>query len=190
MNQQHLAVGARTRWYEGLTGMHWRVLKASFLGWIFDGYEALALVVVLGPMMHSVLSPEQAASPTTYAGLVIGITLLGWGAGGMVGGILADYIGRKRMMLWSVFLYAMFSGFDRVLANLLGVVRAAFPDWPRHGQRMEHRRRAAVGNLAGAGSCERGGLSAIGLWLGHDDRGCRVVRAFVNASAGCRNAGG
>jgi MFS family permease len=90
--------------------MHWRVLKASFLGWIFDGYEALALVVVLGPMLHSVLTPAQATSPTFYAGLVIGITLLGWGVGGMVGGILADYVGRKRMMLWSVFLYALFSG--------------------------------------------------------------------------------
>jgi MFS family permease len=41
---------------------------------------------------------------------VIGITLLGWGVGGLVGGILADYVGRKRMMLWSVFLYAIFSG--------------------------------------------------------------------------------
>jgi MFS family permease len=86
------------------------VLRASFLGWIFDGYEAIALVMVLGPMLHSVLSPEQAASSTIYAGLVIGITLLGWGVGGLVGGILADYVGRKRMMLWSVFLYAIFSG--------------------------------------------------------------------------------
>src|ERR1700750_1083610 len=110
MEQGQVAVGARGRWYDGLTAMHWRVLKASFLGWIFDGYEALALVGVLGPMLHSVLSPEQAESPTTYAGLVIGITLLGWGAGGLIGGILADYVGRKRMMLWSVFLYALFSG--------------------------------------------------------------------------------
>ena len=78
MEHGHLAVSTRNRWYDGLTSMHWRVLKASFLGWIFDGYEALALVVVLGPMLHSVLSPAQAASPTIYAGLVIGITLLGW----------------------------------------------------------------------------------------------------------------
>ena len=110
MDHGHLAPGARTRWTDGLTATHWRVLRASFLGWIFDGYEALVLVVVLGPMLHSVLNPAQAASPTIYAGLVIGITLLGWGIGGMVGGILADYVGRKRMMLWSVFLYAIFSG--------------------------------------------------------------------------------
>jgi len=62
-------------------------------------------------MLHSVLTPEQAASTPIYAGLVIGITLLGWGVGGLVGGILADYVGRKRMMLWSVFLYAVLSGF-------------------------------------------------------------------------------
>src|SRR6202166_1250890 len=110
MDHKQLALIPRTHWYEGLTAMHWRVLKASFLGWIFDGYEALALVVVLGPMLHSVLSPAQAASPTTYAGQVIGITLLGWGAGGLIGGILADYVGRKRMMLWSVFFYALFTG--------------------------------------------------------------------------------
>ncbi|TDV16479.1 MFS transporter [Paraburkholderia caballeronis] len=111
MEQGRIAAGARGRWYDGLTPMHWRVLRASFLGWIFDGYEALVLVVVLAPMLHSVLSATQAASTPIYAGLVIGITLLGWGIGGLIGGILADYVGRKRMMLWSVFLYAVFSGF-------------------------------------------------------------------------------
>src|SRR5258708_11015694 len=116
MNQEQVAAASGTRWYEGLTSMHRRVLAASFLGWIFDGYETLALIVVLTPMLHSVLTPAQAASPTIYAGLAIGITLLGWGLGGMVGGILADYVGRKRMMMWSVFLYAVFSGLT-VCAN-------------------------------------------------------------------------
>lgn len=103
--------GKAAPWHEGLTARHWRVLTGSFLGWVFDGYEALALVVVLFPMLHTLLTPEQMATPAVYAGTVIGITLLGWGIGGLVGGILADYIGRKRMMLWSVFLYALFSGF-------------------------------------------------------------------------------
>lgn len=123
MEQGQAAVGARGRWYDGLTPMHWRVLRASFLGWIFDGYEALVLVVVLAPMLHSVLSAAQAASTPIYAGLVIGITLLGWGIGGLVGGILADYVGRKRMMLWSVFLYAIFSGFT-ALSTSIGMLCA------------------------------------------------------------------
>jgi MFS family permease len=110
MQDTHIALRPKARWYDGLTPTHWRVLRGSFLGWIFDGFEALALVVVLAPMLKSVLTPEQALSTPVYAGGVIGITLLGWGVGGLVGGTLADYVGRKRMMLWSVFLYAVFSG--------------------------------------------------------------------------------
>jgi MFS family permease len=97
-------------WHSRLTPKHWNTLKGAFLGWIFDGYEALALVIVLSPLLHSVLTQEQATSKPFYAGLVIGITLLGWGVGGLVGGVLADYIGRKRMMMWSVFLYAVLTG--------------------------------------------------------------------------------
>ena len=101
---------APARWTAGLTAMHWRVLIGGFLGWVFDGYEAIALIMVLGPMLHALLAPAQLASFPVYAGTAIGITLLGWGVGGLIGGILADYVGRKRMMLWSVFLYAVFSG--------------------------------------------------------------------------------
>jgi len=117
MAQGNVTLGLKSRWYDGITSMHWRVLRASFLGWIFDGYETLALVVVLAPMLHSVLTPSQLTSIPVYAGLVIGITLLGWGLGGMIGGILADYLGRKRMMLWSVFLYAIFSGLTALSPN-------------------------------------------------------------------------
>src|SRR5260370_16408063 len=118
MDHEQVALRSGTHWDEGLTVMQWGVLKASFLGWIFDGYEALALVAVLGPMLHSVLSPAQAASPTTYAGLVIGITLLGWGAGGLIGGILAGFVGRTRMVLWSLFLLGGFFGFAAFLHTL------------------------------------------------------------------------
>src|ERR1700739_4930235 len=110
MQETPIALPRKAHWYDGVTPTHWGVLRGSFLGWIFDGFEALALVVVLAPMLKSVLTPQQAQSTPVYAGAVIGITLLGWGVGGMVGGIMADYVGRKRMMLWSVFLYALFSG--------------------------------------------------------------------------------
>jgi len=126
MQHGNTSIGLRSRWYDELTSMHWRVLRASFLGWIFDGYETLALVVVLAPMLHSVLTPEQAASTPVYAGIVIGITLLGWGLGGLIGGVLADYVGRKRMMLWSVFLYALFSGLTSLSPNLFALCALRF----------------------------------------------------------------
>jgi MFS family permease len=118
-------VSVTTPWYRGLTPMHWRVLTASFLGWVFDGYQAFGLVVIMVPMLHSLLAPAQLANLPTYAGLAIGITLLGWGVGGLIGGTLADYVGRKRMMLWSIFLYAIFSGFTAFVNDftLLCVLR-------------------------------------------------------------------
>lgn len=101
---------SNVRWTDGLTRTHWKILFGSFLGWVFDGFEALALVLVMVPMMHSLLTPEQALSTPFYAGIILGVTLLGWGIGGMAGGVLADYYGRKKVMLWSVFFYALFSG--------------------------------------------------------------------------------
>ncbi len=97
-------------WHAGLTRRHWRILWGSYLGWIFDGYEAVALVYALRPALNTILTPEQAQAPAFYVGLAIGITLLGWGIGGLIGGIAADYIGRKRMMMISILGYAIFTG--------------------------------------------------------------------------------
>lgn len=91
---------------------------------MFDGFEAVALIVVLFPMLKSVLTPAQMATPSVYAGLVIGMTLLGWGVGGIIGGVLADYVGRKRVMLWSVFLYALFSGLTAFSDSFVTLCRA------------------------------------------------------------------
>ena len=101
----------RQPWHTGLQPMHWRILAASFMGWIFDGFESFALFLVLPMMLRSLLVPGQVAATPFWAGIAIGGTLLGWGLGGLVGGVMADYVGRKRMMLWSVFLYAVFTGF-------------------------------------------------------------------------------
>src|SRR6201997_5850031 len=110
MNSEASVRSASLPWFADLTAAHWRILAASFLGWIFDGYETYALVVALPFALRALLPPEHLKSAPIWAGTAIGVTLLGWGTGGLIGGILADYVGRKRMMIWSVFFYALFSG--------------------------------------------------------------------------------
>jgi len=110
MNSVASVRSASQAWYSDLTPTHFRILAASFLGWIFDGYETYALIVVLPFALRALLPPEQLKSAPIWAGTAISVTLLGWGIGGLIGGVLADYVGRKRMMIWSVFLYALFSG--------------------------------------------------------------------------------
>ena len=105
-----LRTPSRQHWHDGLTANHRRILFASFLGWIFDGYESYALFIVLPFAMQDILTSTQARSPAVWAGAAISATLLGWGFGGLIGGTLADYIGRKRIMLYSVLLYGTFTG--------------------------------------------------------------------------------
>jgi MFS family permease len=85
-------------------------LIASNLGWMFDGYETYALILTVGVALHQLLDPSQYAQIPTYAGTVIGITLLGWGIGGFIGGILADYIGRRRTMILAILAYSLTTG--------------------------------------------------------------------------------
>lgn len=113
-------------WYAGVTRNHWRVLTASFLGWIFDGYETYALVAAMPVALRALLSPEQLQSSAVWAGTAIGATLLGWGIGGLIGGTLADYVGRKRVMIYSVLFYAVFSGLTALSPTFFVLVALRF----------------------------------------------------------------
>ncbi|MGB6445671.1 MAG: MFS transporter [Xanthobacteraceae bacterium] len=104
------APGAEVPWYKSLTGNQWRMLFAANLGWLFDGYETYALILTVGPAMHSLLDPSQYAQIPSFAGMVISITLLGWGIGGIIGGILADYVGRRRTMIYAILAYSIMTG--------------------------------------------------------------------------------
>ncbi|MBI2819225.1 MAG: MFS transporter [Acidobacteria bacterium] len=100
----------RTAWHQTLDAKQWRVLIAAFLGWIFNGYETYALFLVMSPVLRQLLEPEQLANLSSYAGMLVAATLLGWATGGVLGGIVADYIGRKRTMIITILIYASFVG--------------------------------------------------------------------------------
>ena len=97
-------------WYRTLSRDQWRTLAAANLGWLFDGFENYALILTAGPALRQLLDPAQHAQIPFFIGAVIGINLLGWGIGGMVGGIMADYIGRKRMMVIAILAYSVMTG--------------------------------------------------------------------------------
>ncbi|MFB6131685.1 MAG: MFS transporter [Salinigranum sp.] len=113
-------------WVDPLTARHWRVLAAAFLGWIFDGYETYALLLAIGPILQTLLPQSQYGQIPFYAGLSIGMTLLGWATGGLVGGILTDYIGRKRMMIYAVLGYALFTGLTALSTSVWMLIAFRF----------------------------------------------------------------
>lgn len=87
-----------------------RALIASWLGWMFDGYETYALVLVMGSAVHQFLPSDRLPRASVYIGGLLAATMLGWAAGGVAAGILADYFGRRRTLTFSILCYAVFSG--------------------------------------------------------------------------------
>ena len=113
----HLEAHADVPWYRTLDRVQWNTLVASNLGWLFDGFETYALILTVGPALRQLLDPALYPQIPAYAGTVIAITLLGWGIGGMLGGIAADYIGRKKMMIIAVIAYSLMTGLSAFSFN-------------------------------------------------------------------------
>ncbi|HEY2136484.1 MAG TPA: MFS transporter [Xanthobacteraceae bacterium] len=104
------AGAASSPWYRSLDRSQWNTLLATNLGWLFDGYEVYALILTVGVALHQLLDPSQYPQIQSYAGTIIATTLFGWGVGGMIGGIMADYIGRKRTMMLAILAYSLLTG--------------------------------------------------------------------------------
>lgn len=104
-------------WYRTLGRSQWSALIASNLGWLFDGFENYALILTAAPALHQLLSAGEVKHLPVYVGGVISITLLGWATGGMIGGVLADYIGRKRMMMLAILAYSATTGLSALAVN-------------------------------------------------------------------------
>jgi MFS family permease len=95
----------------GLTGYHWMVLAAAWLGWGFDVFDALLFNFVapnaVPTLLHIPLGTSEAREATVFwTGVLTSILLVGWAAGGLLFGWFADRYGRKRALFVTIALYA------------------------------------------------------------------------------------
>jgi MFS family permease len=92
----------------------WLVLGMTWLGWVFDAMDATIYSLVLTPALSELLPASgHAVTPETigwYGGIIFSIFLMGWAIGGVVFGILADRIGRTKVLIITILLYAGFTG--------------------------------------------------------------------------------
>jgi MFS family permease len=77
---------------------------------MFDGYENYALILVMAIAARQLLPAEALTSLPLYVAGLLSVTLLGWAVGGVIAGVLTDYIGRRRMLMLSILWYAVFTG--------------------------------------------------------------------------------
>ncbi|KLU60707.1 putative sialic acid transporter [Peptococcaceae bacterium CEB3] len=94
-------------WYKHVNPYQWKVLLVSFLGWIFDGYEGYVISLAMAPILTSLIPHANVETIGYYGGILMSVMLLGWATGGIVGGVLADYIGRRKTMILTILVYAL-----------------------------------------------------------------------------------
>ena len=110
-------VAGAESWSTSISKAGRRALAASWMGWMFDGYETYALVLVMGVAVRHLLLPDSLPHVSVYMGGLLATTLVGWAMGGVAAGVLTDYIGRKRMLMISILWYAVFAGLTALSPN-------------------------------------------------------------------------
>jgi MFS family permease len=106
-----------------LTRTQWLICVIASIGFAFDIYELLMLPLIVGPALLD-LGGIKPGSPefNDWVGRLFYIPALAGGAFGLLGGYLTDYFGRRRVLVWSILLYAFSAaaaGFSTSIEMLL-----------------------------------------------------------------------
>jgi MFS family permease len=93
--------------FAGLTLVQWLVCCVAALGFAFDLYETLVTALIARPALAT-LGNFKVGSPgyNLWIGLMFYLPLASGGIFGLVGGYLTDTLGRRRVLVWSILLYA------------------------------------------------------------------------------------
>jgi MFS family permease len=107
--QRVLAGGARASGpvFARMTPYEWLICGVAALGFAFDLYEMLVLPLIVRPVLIA-LGNLKPGSPgfNLWVGLMFYVPLACGGVFGLLGGYLTDLLGRRRVLVWSILLYA------------------------------------------------------------------------------------
>ena len=91
----------------GLTPLQWLICAIAALGFAFDIYEILMAPLVVGPAIGELTGYKPGTPDFNYwVGMFFWVPALVGGAFGLVGGYLTDRFGRRRVLVWSILIYA------------------------------------------------------------------------------------
>jgi hypothetical protein len=107
----------------GLTPLQWLICAIAALGFAFDIYEILMAPLVVGPAIGELTGLKPGMPDFNFwVGMFFWVPALFGGAFGLIGGYLTDRFGRRRVLVWSILLYAfsaMAAGFATSIEMLL-----------------------------------------------------------------------
>jgi len=105
-------------WAAEVTRYQWMVLLVAWLGWVFDSMDGTLFSLVQKPSMTELMGPGATDAAIGFSSSVVfSVMLLGWAAGGIGFGIIADYIGRTKALAATILIYSLFTGLSAVAQN-------------------------------------------------------------------------
>src|SRR5262245_14059310 len=111
------AEGGVLAWWHAADRRARRAFVAASLGWMLDSFDVMLYSLVLAALLQD---PTLQLS-SAVAGQLGAMTLLAAAAGGVIFGVLADRIGRKRALMAAVLIYSVFTaacGFAQTVTQL------------------------------------------------------------------------
>jgi len=95
-----------------LSRYQWVVFAAAWLGWGFDVFDAMLFNFVASNCIPTLLalpigSPEARAATVYWTGILSAVLLVGWAAGGVIFGWVADRYGRRLGLMLTILVYAL-----------------------------------------------------------------------------------
>ena len=112
--------------WRAVTRYQWLVFLVVWLGWTLDAADFGLYSLVLRPALTELLGypatgsldPGQLAALGKLGGLLAMTGLLGWALGGFVFGIIADYVGRVRALVFSIAIYSVFTALQGLSSGI------------------------------------------------------------------------
>ena len=91
----------------GLTRIQWLICVVAAIGFAFDIYELLMLPLIVRPALLE-LADVRPGTPefNQWIGMLFFVPAIFGGGFGLLGGYLTDRLGRRRVLVWSILLYA------------------------------------------------------------------------------------
>jgi len=90
-----------------LTPLQWVICAVAALGFAYDTYELLVMPLVVRPALAELLgAPPNSQAVNAWVGTLVYVPAVAGGIFGLLGGYLTDLLGRRRVLVYSILLYA------------------------------------------------------------------------------------
>jgi MFS family permease len=90
-----------------LTPVQWLICIIAAIGFAFDIYELLMLPLIVGDALAELANIQRGSAEfSRWVGILFFVPAIFGGVFGLLGGYLTDRLGRRRVLVWSILLYA------------------------------------------------------------------------------------